>query len=118
MVARDDEPRDRAMARGSPAGVTVDRPAGLAAYVPPAIGFDVLKDAVALIGCSAAGDGEGVMAILSSTTYPRDLAGMTATVAVIACRRAGLDADAMAALLGDAGADLADLLLDQGRSPQ
>ena len=93
--------------------MTVDRPAGLAAYVPPAIGFDVLKDAAALIRCSAAGDGEGVMAILGSTAYPLDLAGMTATVAVIACRRAGLDGDAIAALLGDAGADLADLLLDQ-----
>lgn len=101
------------MARGSAAAVTVDRPAGLAAYVPPAIGFDVLKDALALIGCSAAGDGEGFVAIIGSTTYPRDLAGMAATVAVIAYRRAGLDDDAIAALLGDAGAGLADLLLDQ-----
>ena len=91
----------------------MERPAALAAYVPPAIGFDVLKDALALIRCSAARDGEGFMAIISGTAYPLDLAGMTATVAAIACRRAGLDDDAIAALLGDAGADLADLLLDQ-----
>jgi len=93
--------------------VSVDRPAALAEYVPPAIGFDVLKDALALVRCSAASDGEGFMAIISGTEYPRDLAGMAATVAAIACRRAGLDDDALAALLGDAGSALADLLLDQ-----
>jgi hypothetical protein len=93
----------------------VDRPAGLAAHVPLGIGFDVLKDAVTLIGCSAAGDGEGFMAIMNSTAYPRDLAGMTATVAVIAYRRAGMDDNAITGLLGDIAADLADLLLDHGK---
>jgi hypothetical protein len=88
----------------------VDRPAGMSSQVPPEVGFDVLRDAVALIGCSAAGDDAGFAAVIGGSGHHVDLAGMTATIAAMVCRRAGLDADVV---LGGIRAELSDLLLDQ-----
>ena len=85
-------------------------------FAPPEVGFDVLRDAVALVRCSAAGDDEGFAVVVGGSRHPADLAGMTATIAAMICRRAGLDA---ADVLSGIKAELSDLLLDQAaRGPR
>lgn len=84
-----------------------------AAYMPPEIGFDTLKDTAALIRCTLDGDAEGIDAILSGTPAPRELAGMAATVAALICTRGGLTAAQCGALVDAIATDLGNLMLDQ-----
>jgi hypothetical protein len=89
------------------------------AELGPEAVFDAIKDAVALIRACAAKDDEGVLAIVRSTENLPYLTAMTATAAVIICRRAGLhDNAAASALLGTVLEELADRLVSRERSPE
>lgn len=87
----------------------------MAAYVPPETGFPALRDAVALVRALAEGDGVAVEAVLLGTRCAVDLAGMTATIATLIGRRAGLGGDEIACALREIEAEIADYLLDQAR---
>lgn len=52
----------------------------------------------------------GFAAVIGGSRHHVDLAGMTATIAAMICRRSGLDADAV---LDGIRAELSDLLLDR-----
>jgi NaMN:DMB phosphoribosyltransferase len=87
----------------------------MAARVVPEAGFPALRDAVALIRASADRDCDAFAAVLSGARSAVDLAGMTATVAALVCRRAGLGGDEVVGALREIEAELADYLLDQAR---
>lgn len=89
--------------------------APVAGYLAPDIGFDALKDAVALIRCTAAEDCEGIDAIANGNAHPRCLAAMVAAIATMVCRRGHLDNAGIDALLSEISSQLRDNLLDQER---
>lgn len=84
-------------------------------YLAPDIGFDALKDAVALIKCTAAEDSEGIGVIANGNAHPRCLAGAVAAIAVMVCRRGHLDNAGIDALLSEIASQAGDWLLDQQR---
>lgn len=86
-----------------------------AGYLAPDVGFDALKDAVALVKCTAAEDADGIGAIANSNAHPRCLAGAVAAIATMICRRGGLDNAAIDALLAEIASQAGDWLLDQQR---
>jgi hypothetical protein len=94
--------------------VTADA-AAPAPYLAPDVGFDALKDAVALIRCMAAEDAEGTDAIANGSDHPRCLAGMIGMIAIMICRRGHLDNAAINVLLSEIAYQIRDLLLDQER---
>jgi hypothetical protein len=82
-------------------------------YIAPEIGFDSLRDAAAAIRCAISGDAAGFHAILTGTSQPRHVAGMAVSIAAVLIQRAGLDDEAMNALLSEISASVGDFLLDQ-----
>jgi hypothetical protein len=86
-------------------------------YLAPDVGFEALKDAVALIRCIASGDDQGHGVIANENSHPRCLAGMVASITVTLCRRVGLTDEAIDLLLADISAQYTDFLLDQQASP-
>jgi hypothetical protein len=85
------------------------------AYIEPAIGFDMLRDAVALLRCVARDDHEGLHAIVTGTSQPRNLAGATAMIALEVMRRCGIGPSLAEALLAEISRNASDSLLDQPR---
>ncbi|MBY8885161.1 hypothetical protein K7472_09930 [Streptomyces sp. PTM05] len=83
-------------------------------YVDPALGIDAFKDAAA-IRCCAAGDAEGVHAILAGTDAPRHVAWALTVIAALICAESGLDADAVADLVTGIASHASDAFLDQKR---
>ena len=90
--------------------------AGGAPYLEPELGIDAFRDAAAAVRCLAAGDGEGVHAILAGTDAPRHVAGALLVITFLTCRRGGLDNAGIVALLAEITADAFDFILDQPRS--
>jgi hypothetical protein len=86
-----------------------------APYLDPAIGIDAFRDAAAAVRAFAAGDGEGLSAILDGTDAPRHVASALAGIAVYVCRRGGLDDAGIAALLTEVTGCASDFILDQKR---
>ncbi len=82
-------------------------------YLEPALGIDAFRDAAAAVRCLAAGDGEGVHAVLAGTDAPRHVAYALAVITVTVCRRGGLDEGGIAGLLADITSDASDCILDQ-----
>lgn len=89
-----------------------------APYLEPAIGIDAFRDAAAAVRCLAAGDGEGVHAILAGTDAPRHVAWALNIIAVHVCHRGGLDDAGIAALLAEVTGCASDYILDQKRPEQ
>jgi hypothetical protein len=86
-------------------------------YLAPDVGFDAMRDAVALIRCTAAEDHEGMGAIANGNAHPRCLAAAVAAIATMICRRGSLDNAAIDALLSEIASQAGDWLLDQ-QSPE
>lgn len=84
-----------------------------APYLAPDVGFEALRDAVALIRCIATGDDEGQGVIANANSHPRCLAGMVASITVTLCREVGLSDAAIDLLLTGISARYTDFLLDQ-----
>lgn len=82
-------------------------------YIAPDVGVDALKDAIAAVRCVAVWDAQGLDAVLSGTARPQAVAAMLATLAVIICRKGGLDDPGIDALLASIKADATNFLLDQ-----
>lgn len=82
-------------------------------YLDLALGIDAFRDAAAAVRCLAAGDGEGVHAILAGTDAPRHVAWALNVIAVTICRRGGLDEAGIAALFTEITGFASDSLLDQ-----
>lgn len=84
-----------------------------ASYLEPGTGFDSLKDAVALVRCVAAEDGEGIAAVANGSDNPRVLAVLLGVITVRVCHMGRLDDAGIEALLAAVSADVSDYLLDQ-----
>jgi len=84
-----------------------------AAYLPPDIWIEALKDGVAAIRCAAACDQEGLGVIVDGNKHPGPLVAAIAGIAAGVCRQGGLDDAGIAALLHWIASQLTDLLLDQ-----
>lgn len=81
----------------------------------PAVTFEVIRDAIALVRCCAAGDDMGVLAIANGTPEPRHVAAFLAAVTVAACRRGGMDDSAITSMLAELTTVAQDGALDQLR---
>lgn len=91
-----------------PSGVT-------AGYIPPEIGIDAVRTAVAAVRCALASDAAGLHVLLSETAIPVQLMGTLATITVNMCRRCGLADDAIMAMLTELRSSLENAVLDQPR---
>lgn len=82
-------------------------------YLAPDIGIDAVRDAVAAIKCVAAGDSEGLDAVVNGNEHPRCLVAAIAVIAAKICHQGGLDDAGIAALLAWIAPQGADFFLDQ-----
>jgi hypothetical protein len=100
-----------------PLGVPSGAPASPQAAVPdppydPALSFDVMADASALVRACIAGDGPGAQAVANHSAAPRNVAVILAATVVTACRRNGMSDTAINAMLRELSVSANDAVID------
>jgi hypothetical protein len=78
----------------------------------PALSFDVMADASALVRACIAGDGQGVTAVANHSAAPRQVAAVLAATLVTVCRSAGMTDSAINAAVRQLSMSANDAVLD------